>query len=224
MPLLMIDPATMPLPPEAELRVPGGAAAAIRVAAGQLLAIRDVEGGQPAALFALTTASPALFLSPHHTRVFSNSLMLRLGMRLVTNKRRPVMVLGVSPGHLRHDLLMPVTETSAGGEAGGGDRVREKVAAAYGTLGFRPGKIADPVNLFLDVAVHADGRLEPRGASSRPGDAVVFRAVADLVVVVAAPHADPRLWARPAPGPIDVRVRNHLTDLEDFIRPEGVET
>lgn len=219
MPLLMIEPSPGPLPPEGDIVVEGGNAAGIRVAAGQLLAIRDVEGGQPAALFALAAASPALFLSPHHTRVFSNSFMLRLGMRLVTNKRRPVMVLGVSAEHLRHDLLMPVTEAATGGETGGADRVREKVLAAYRALGASPLRIADPVNLFLDVAVLPDGRLAPRGASSRAGDAVVFRAVADLFVVVAAPHADPRLWTRPAPGPIAVRLRNELSDLEDFIRP-----
>ena len=219
MPLLMIEPAAAPLPPEAGMSVPGGSARAVRVATGQLLAIRDEEGGQPAALFAVTQASPALFLSPHHTRVFSNSFMLRLGMRLVTNKRRPVMVLGVSAEHLRHDLLMPVTEAAANGEIGGADRVRDKVAEAYATIGARLERIADPVNLFLDVGVGADGSLAPRGASSRAGDTVVFRAVADLAVVVAAPHADPRLWSRPSPGPLSVRVRNELHDLEDFIRP-----
>ena len=77
----------------------------------------------------------------------------------------------------------------------------------------------DPVNLFLDVGVGADGGLSPRGASSRAGDAVVFRAVADLNVVVASPHADPRLWSRSSPGALAVRVRNELHDLEDFIRP-----
>ena len=219
MPLLMIEPAATPLPPEVDLLVPGGAARGLEVAAGQLLAIRDEEGGQPAGLFAVTTASPALFLSPHHTRVFSNSFMLRLGMRLVTNKRRPVMVLGVSAEHLRHDLLMPMTEASVNGETGGADRVREKVRDAFGQIGAAPERIADPVNLFLDVGVGGDGGLTPRGASSRAGDAVVFRAVADLAVVVATPYADPRLWSRPSPGPLAVRVRNELHDLEDFIRP-----
>ena len=217
MPLLMIEPAAAPLPPEVDLLVPGGTARGLAVAAGQLLAIRDEEGGQPAGLFAVTAASSSLFLSPHHTRVFSNSFMLRLGMRLVTNKRRPVMVLGASAEHLRHDLLMPVTEASVHGETGGADRFRAKVLDAFRATGTVPERIADPVNLFLDVGVGADGGLTPRGASSRAGDAVVFRAVADLTVVVAAPHADPRLWSRSSPGSLAVRVRNELHDLEDFI-------
>lgn len=215
MPLLMAEPQDLPLPPEADLVVAGGTAAGVMVAAGQLLAIQDMDGGQPAGLFATSATDPRLFLSPHHTRVFSNSFLLRLGMRLVTNQRRAIMVLGISPTHLRHDLLMPLTEASVNGETGGADLVRVKVAAAFTRLGRRPEKIADPVNLFLDVAVHRDGVLEARGASSRAGDAVVFRAVADLAVVIAAPHADPRLWTRPEAGRIAVRVRNEVKDLAD---------
>ena len=220
MPLLMIEPDERPLPPETDVAIPGGEAAAFRVAIGQLLAVRDVEGGQPAGLFAILETAPSLFLSPHHTRVFSNSFVLRLGMRLVSNKRRALMVLGASAPHLRHDLLMPLTEAAVNGETGGAERVREKVATAFAAIGVKAQKIADPVNLFLDVGVLSDGRLEPRGVSSLAGDAVIFRAVADLAVVVLAPHADPRLFARPSPGPLAVKVRNELSSLENWLSPK----
>lgn len=219
MPLLMIDETRAPLPQPADVVVAGGTAAAVIVRAGQLLAIRDLEGGQPAGLFAVSLDDPALFLSPHHTRVFSNSFMLRLGMRLVSNKRRAMMVLGVSPAHLRHDLLMPLTEADANGETGGADHVRAKVCAALDSVGCRAPKIADPVNLFLDVAVTMDGGLSPAGASSAAGDAVVFRVVADLAVAVLAPSPDSRLWSRPSPGPIAIRVRNEVADLADWTNP-----
>ena len=218
MPLMMIAGSTAPLPPARELFVPGGEARSLAVGQGQLLAIRDLEGGQPAGLFAASPIDPTLFLSPHHTRVFSNSFVLRLGMRLVTNKRRPVMVLGVSEPHLRHDLLMPLTEASVRGETGGADALREIIARAFARAGLKPDKIADPVNLFLDVSVGLDGSLTPRGVSSRPGDAVVFRVVADLVVAVASPHADPKLWDRANPGPIAVRVCNEVSDLDDWTK------
>lgn len=220
MPLLMIDAEKPPFPDEADVVVTGGAVATARVARGQLLAIRDVDGGQPAGLFAVVAGGTNLFLSPHHTRVFSNSFKLRLGMRLVTNKRRPVLVLGVSADHLRHDLLMPLTEASIAGEEGGADHVRRKVRAAFAEEGVALEKAPDPVNLFLDVGVEGDGRLAPRGVSSRPGDTVVFRAVADLVVAVASPHADRRLWSRAQPGTIAIRTRNHLDSLTDWIKPK----
>ncbi|WP_181702103.1 urea carboxylase-associated family protein [Chthonobacter albigriseus] len=218
MPLLMIEPETGPLPPVASLTVAGGAVAAVTVAKGQFLAVTDLEGGQPAALFAAMLDDPGQVLSPHHTRVFSNSFLLRLGMRLVTNRRRPAMVLGVSPDHLRHDLLMPVTEASVNGPEGGANAVRAKVAAAFRGAGLEPQKLADPVNLFLDVAVNLDGSLSPQGVSSRAGDTVVFRVVRDMVAVVGAPHADPELWDRATPGPIAVRTCNQLADLADLLK------
>lgn len=221
MPLAMIEKETAPPAPEQDLMVPGGEARSLTVRQGQLLAIRDVEGGQPAGLFAAVLTDPRLVLSPHHTRVFSNSFMLRLGMRLVTNKRRPVMVLGVSAPHLRHDLLMPLTEASVHGETGGADALRGKVASAFRAGGLEPAKLADPINLFLDIAVGNDVSLVPRGVSSRPGDVVVFRVIADLVIVVAAPFADPKLWDRATPGPIAVRVRNEVADLDDWTKTRG---
>lgn len=221
MPLLMVEPATAPLPPPADLVVAGGEAGAVIVRQGQLLGIRDVSGGQPAGLYAAVLADRELVLSPHHTRVFSNSFMLRLGMRLVSNRRRALMVLGVSAPHLRHDLLMPLTEAAVHGPLGGADRQRAKVAAAFAGVGASPAKAADPVNLFLDVGVGLDGALTPRGATSRVGDCVLLRVVADLAVAVSAPASDPRLWHRDEPGPIAVRVRNEVSDFADWLNPGG---
>src|SRR5260221_2577020 len=82
--MLLLKTATLSLPPERELAVAGGAVETFPVAAGQLLTISDVAGGQPAALFAVAVDDPRHFVSPHHTRVVSNSFLLRLGLRLVT--------------------------------------------------------------------------------------------------------------------------------------------
>ena len=212
MPLLMIEPSSAPLSPETNLVVSGGEVGCVRVATGQLLAVSDIEGSQPAGLLALAADDPSHFLSPHHTRVCSNSFLLRLGMRLVTNRRRPAMVLGRDPVGT-HDLLMPITEASAHGAEGGADRFRAQVAAAFCKVGIDPLKVPDPVNLFLDVAVEIDGSLMPRGVGSKPGDTVVFRVVMDLVVAVAAPYPDPLLWNREKPGPIALRVRNEVASL-----------
>jgi uncharacterized protein YcgI (DUF1989 family) len=209
MPLLMIENTGAP-PLEQALEVPGGEVRAFSVGKGQLLAVTDIEGGQPAALFATSNEDPGQFLSPHHTRVFSNSFMLRLGMRLVTNYRRPAMVLSISPAHLSHDLLVPMTE---GAPTDGAEGLRVRVAEAFHAAGVTPLKIADPVNLFLDVVLGLDGSLTPNGVSSQAGDSVVFRVVMDMVVAIAAPQRDERLWTRVAPGPIGVQVRNEVAHL-----------
>jgi uncharacterized protein YcgI (DUF1989 family) len=151
-------------------------------------------------------------LSPHHTRVFSNSFLLRLGMRLVSNRRQPMIVLARDPVGV-HDLLMPITDGADDIDAAAAPRFRQNVSAAFAAAGARPRKIADPVNLFLEVAVEADGRLTPRGAASAPGATVIFRVLMNMIVAVAAPHPDPRLWTRASAGPIHLRAVNWLDEL-----------
>ena len=129
MPLLMIEPEIAPLPDELDLLVPGGEATAFPVSKGQMLAITDLDGGQPAGLFGVVAADMEQVLSPHHTRVFSNSFLLMLGMRLVSNRRRPMMVLGQSSAHLKHDLLMPLTESFSRRSGWSGRRSRKNRAS-----------------------------------------------------------------------------------------------
>ncbi len=207
--LLMTTPIEGPLPPETEQIVAHGAAVVVPVKCGQLLSVTDLEGGRAAQLFAFTDADDREFLSPHHTRVFSNSYVLSKGMRLVTNRRRPLMVLGKdSVG--THDLLMPGSTDASLAEAGIADGVgcRETVAKAMMDAGMNPLKIPDPINLFLNVRVNEDGSLEPRPSVSAPGASVTCRVILDCRIVVAASSTD--LGISNATGPLLVSVRNSL--------------
>src|SRR5438552_2579076 len=109
MPLLTVDPMREPLPPEADVPVASGGAATVEVQQGQLLSIETLTAGQVAGLFAWTDADPGEWLSPHHTRVFGGTFGLRMGTRLVTNRRRPILVVG-RDSLRRHDLLLPASE------------------------------------------------------------------------------------------------------------------
>jgi uncharacterized protein YcgI (DUF1989 family) len=206
--MLLLKTPTLSLPAEHAVTVASGTVETFPVAAGQLLTVTDIAGGQPAALFAVAVADHRHFVSPHHTRVFSNSFMLRLGMRVMTNRRRPAMVLGRdSVG--THDLMMPVTEAGDGSAyIGAADRFRDKVRAAFARSRVDLVKVPDPINLFLDVAVNDEGSLTPRGVGSPPGGAVTFRVVTDLVVGIAAPLPDHLLWTKPAATALAVSVHN----------------
>lgn len=196
-------------PPELALTVPHGQAVAFPAGRGQLLTVTDLEGGHPIGLFAWTMGDPAEFLSPHHTRVFSNSYILTLGMRLMTNRRRPMLVLGRDTvGH--HDLLMPASDGASLAAAGlGSDNgCMEALRAAVGRTDFHPPKWPDPVNLFVDVAVCTDGRLVVGPPPSRPGDHVTCRILIDGLFVVAA--CTTGIMMGEGRGSLAVRVANHL--------------
>ena len=211
MPLLMKEPGEGPLPAETELVIGADEAGAVVARRGQLLTVTDVEGRQPAALFGITLANPREFLSPHHTRVFSNSFMLRLGMRLVTNHRRPILVLGKDTVD-SNDLLFPAVDRdylTQHGQPGRTGAVENAIRAFIDT-GVQPPKLPDPINLFLNVGLKTDGSLVPGPLRSRPGDHVTFRVVIDATFVVATTAKDVGPWDEGASTPLKVHVHNWL--------------
>ena len=211
MPLLMKEPVAGPLPAETGIVVGADRAGAVVARRGQLLTVTDVEGRQPAALFAITLADPREFLSPHHTRVFSNSFLLRLGMRLVTNRRRPILVLGKDTVD-SNDLLFPAVDSDYLARHGHRERdgAAENAARAFVDAGVEPAKLPDPVNLFLNVGLEADGSLVPGPLRSRAGDHVTFRVVIDATFVVATTARDAGHWSEGPSTPLGVRVHNWL--------------
>ena len=201
MPLLMVEPDSGPPPIEADVTVDGGSAGLVRVARGQLLSIETTTGGQVAALFAWTVADASEWLSPHHVRVFGGSFTLRMGMRMVTNRRRPIFVLG-RDSLRHHDLLLPAS-----------DPVIAVVSSALADGGIGVPRIPDPVNLFLDARLGPDGAIDVRPCPARPGERVTLRVLIDANVIVASgPTVVAEASASP-PRPLRVRVVNRVADL-----------
>ena len=201
MPLLLVDPDPGPLPPEADLDVPGGVAVTLVVRRGQMLAIGAPDGGQVASLFAWTTADPAEWLSPHHTRVFGGTFLLRMGTRLVTNRRRPIFVVG-RDSLRRHDLLLPASDETVGA-----------VHASVSSAGLTVPKIPDPVNLFMDGRLGEDGRIDVRPSPARPGERWTVRVLIDAHIAVAATRTGIAEASADPPRRLRLIVRNEVADL-----------
>ena len=197
--LLMIDGPTRECRGLRETEVPAGTAGSIEVLQGQLLQITALGEGAVASLFGFAKDDPSVFLSVHHTRVFSNSYVLGAGMRLVTNRRRALMVLGKdSVG--THDLLLPASTTAYLQSIGidGQTGCVEAVQAELDRLGIVPTRFPDPVNLFMNVQLHQDGRLEPLPSRVKAGDRVICRVLRDTVFVASACHTGIAGHERPA--------------------------
>lgn len=183
--LLMKNPSTDRAPlPAVRVEVAAGSAGSIALKRGQLLRIEALEDGAVASLFGFSENDPMVHLSVHHTRVFSNSYVLGSGMRLVNNRRRPVMVLGKdSVG--RHDLLLPAS-TSAYLRSKGYDGMGcvEAVQAELDRLGRQQPKLPDPINLFMHVSLERDGTIIPQSNTVKAGDKVTCRVVQDMLFIV----------------------------------------
>lgn len=207
MPLLMIDPSPGSLPPEADTVVPPGAATVLPIRIGQLLAIEAVEGAQVAPLFAWTMVDTGEWLSPHHTRVFGGTFVLRMGTRLVTNRRRPIFVVG-RDSLRRHDLLLPASTDCV-----------DAVQVALARDGVVVPRVPDPVNLFMDSRLGEDGTIDVRPTPARAGERVTMRALIDCHVAVAATRPGIAGASADPPRPVRIIVRNHVADLPEDLSP-----
>jgi uncharacterized protein YcgI (DUF1989 family) len=171
--------------PYASVKVQAGSAGSIVVKRGQLLRITALQGGVVASLFGFSEQDPLVHLSVHHTRVFSNSYVLGAGMRMVNNRRRPVMVLGKdSVG--KHDLLIPASTSAfleSRGYAGQTGCV-ESVKAELARLGRTQPKVPDPINLFMHMQLDQQGTLTAMPNTVKAGDSITCRVVLDMVFVV----------------------------------------
>lgn len=169
------------------VRVPGGEGRAAAVGQGQYVRVVDVDGGQVGDLFAFAAADPGEFASAEHTRVAISRLFPRPGDPVLTNRRRPILVMAqdTSPG--RHDMLYAACDPARYASLGAASTHRSCVAnlrAALRGHGIDVTAVPQPLNIFMDVRAAADGTLSSRPASSRPGDYVAFRAARDCLVVL----------------------------------------
>lgn len=211
--LLMKDASQSRAPLPVQVRhVEAGSAGSILVKRGQLLRITALEAGAVASLFGFSEAEPSVHLSVHHTRVFSNSYVLGAGMRLVNNRRRPVMVLGKdSVG--KHDLLLPASTTAflaANGYAGQLGCV-EALQSELQRLGRHQPKLPDPINLFMNVHLDQTGTLTPQLSTVKAGDAVTCRVVLDTLFVVSTCCTG--IVGNDRPGAVELSVAEDLTDF-----------
>jgi uncharacterized protein YcgI (DUF1989 family) len=159
-----------------------------RLGAGQFLKIVDPHGKQAGDFWAFNAANPQEHLSAMHTRVWVNRLCARAGESFHTNHRRPILQL-VQDTCGVHDLLTAPCDAHRyrlygvlGEHASCSDNFERVMTPHLGAAPYIP----QPVNLFMNVAVFPDGRVETGDNPSKPGDCVVFKAWIDCIVALSA--------------------------------------
>lgn len=168
--------------------VPAGAGRAVRVRRGEQVRVIDVEGGQVGDLFAFAAGDTAEHLSASHTRTSTGRLFPLIGEQFVTTLRRPILTLvdDTSPG--AHDMLIAACDPARYRALGVEDHAScaDNLHAALAQLGMNVDVVPQPVNVFMNIPVGADGELSWLPATSGPGDAFTLAAEMDCVVVVSA--------------------------------------
>ena len=191
------------------IHIPAREGHAFQIPAGTSFRIIDPEGAQVADLFAFCAADTTEYLSAEHTRVAISRLFPRLGESWYTNLRRPILefVADDSPGV--HDMLCAACSPSRYatlGVEGWHASCEENLQLAMASLGHDDIEIPQPVNIFENNPVLADGSLGTEPAPTSPGNSVTIRAVVDAIVVVTACPQDVTDLCGGAPSAIDIEV------------------
>lgn len=195
---------------DARIEVPAGHGRAVLVHAGQTVRVIDVDGGQVGDVFAFAADDVTEYLSASHTRTATGRLFPATGEHFVTTRRRPILTLveDTSPGV--HDMLIAACDPERYERLGasGHGSCAANLRLALAALGLATAVIPQPVNVFMNIPVSADGTLRWLPAATRPGDAITFRAAMDCVVVLSACPMDLNDINGGHPTPLAITINN----------------
>jgi uncharacterized protein YcgI (DUF1989 family) len=156
---------------------------------GQILTIYDIEGKQVADLCAFAENDATEWLSNGRTFDYESTLFLSAGNTLYSNKSRPMFSI-VQDQVGRHDFLYTSCSQQMYeiqyGVTKPHPNCLNNLATAFLQLGLGTVQVPTPFNVFMNVAILPEGKLEVKAPLSNAGDYVKFRAEMDLAVAISA--------------------------------------
>jgi uncharacterized protein len=189
-------------------QVAPGQAFAAEVKAGELVQVLDVSGKQVADFVAFGLADRSETLSVGATRAGGGTMMLQQGMKLLSNRRNPMLEL-VEDTVGRHDMLFAACDPRRYKDDFGLDdhpSCRAGLSEALAPFGVGYDQLPDPVNLFMNVSIKQRGELEVNEPLSERNDYVLLQALMDCLIGVSACPQDQNATNGGSPTDILVRV------------------
>jgi uncharacterized protein len=165
-----------------------GCGVGFRMQRGGHLRIVDICGQQSGDLVAFCDNDSSEALSNGHTFDYLSRLYVRTGDSLYSTRSRPMFkIIADSVG--RHDFLYGAC-TAEMYEIQYGLRnhsnCSDNLMQALRSFGMEVTFMPTPLNVFMNVEVHADGALSIHPPLTRAGDSIVLSAEMDLVVALTA--------------------------------------
>jgi hypothetical protein len=171
-----------------EMVVPARYGRSFEMKAGQYLMIEDVEGEQCGDLVAFNAHDLTEFLSTAATRSWNTSIYLKTGHIIRTNRRNPMFEV-VADDVGVHDILCPPCDPQRyllHYNVTGHRSCLENLTEALKDYGVDSWRIPNPVNVFMNVPVDANGAFQVAPARSKAGDRIVLKVLMDTVAALSA--------------------------------------
>jgi uncharacterized protein len=189
--------------------VPAREGVAVPLRTGERLRIINTHGGQVVDTWALARTDVREYLSMEHTRTSLGKLVPAVGDHLFSSCRRPLLTLVEDTSPAVHDTLIAACDRERYAQLGADGyhaNCADNFRRALSLRGIEPDRVPAPLNLFMNIAWDAAGRLEFLPSPARPGDYVTLEAVTDVTVVLSACPMDLNPINTGGPRPVDLEV------------------
>jgi len=171
------------------IEIPARRGRAARVSKGQTVNVINTKGQQVVDAWAFNNDDLHEFMSMEHSRVALGRIIPAIGDRLVTNRRRPILILVEDTSGGVHDTLFAACDRwryELLGCTEYHDNCTDNLASALAAIGLQPPQTPAPLNLFMNIPVVDGNRVEVRPPVSTPGSYVALRAAMDCVITFSA--------------------------------------
>ena len=165
--------------------IPAQSGTAFILKKNQFLKVIDPEGSQVSDLFCFNLHDHDESLSSGRSIDYNDTIYMTKGMDLYSN-RSQVMLRLLEDTCGRHDFLYtPCSLKMFQIVAGNRDHhpsCHENLATNFAHFGLSPDRISTTFNIFMNVSMQPDGRLQILPPLSKANDYVLFEAQMDLLV------------------------------------------
>ena len=167
----------------------GGGAAALHLRGGQAVRLVNTHGTQVVDTWCLAADDTTEYLSVEHTRRTLGCLFPKEGDGLYSNRRNILLRIELDSSGCKHDMLVACCDRwlyTFYGCPPGHANCHDNFIEALAQLGIRPKHVPNPLNLWMNVPVEGNERIELRAPETKPGDTLLLRAVVDCYVIFSA--------------------------------------
>jgi uncharacterized protein len=171
------------------IEIPARRGKATRLSAGRSIRVVNTYGQQVVDTWAFNAADMKEFMSMEHTRIFISRIIPKVGDRLVTNHRRPILTLTEDTSGGIHDTLVAACDRwryELLGAVGSYDNCTDNLAEGLAELGLAPPETPSPLNLFMNIPIIDGNAIDVLPPVSTPGSYVTLRAEIDCIVAFSA--------------------------------------
>lgn len=181
---------------------------AVQLLEGEVLSITNPSGHQVCDFFAFAATDLNEHLSMAHLHTALGTVFPKVGDKLVSNLRHPLLSFTEDTSSGVHDTIIACCDHARYqqlGYEGYHDNCADNLRMALMAIGLKAPLIPAPFNLWMNVPIDAEGGTRFAAPVSRPGDRVSFRAERDVIAVMSACPQDmtPVNGEGTVPGPLE---------------------